>query len=158
MPFVALVTIVMVGGIVGLLLFNTSMQQASFSATTLERQADTLAARQQTLKMELEDLRNPQRIAEQAQSMGMVIPANPVFLDLRDGTITGTQTPSTRENALRLTGPAPIKPAALAPKATVVEVPAATVPETTVPETGAPATPAEAGTGAAAGEATSSQP
>ena len=31
-PFVTLVTVVLVGGVVGLLLFNTSMQQASFAA------------------------------------------------------------------------------------------------------------------------------
>ena len=37
MPFVLLVSLVLLGGVVGLLLFNTSMQQASFAATSLER-------------------------------------------------------------------------------------------------------------------------
>ena len=58
-----LVSLVLVGGIVGLLLFNTSMQQASFAATSLESEATHLAARQQTLQMELDELRNPQRVA-----------------------------------------------------------------------------------------------
>ena len=123
-PFVTLVSLVLVGGIVGLLLFNTSMQQASFAASSLESQADTLAAREQTLRMELDELRDPQRVATQAQQMGMVIPSAPVFLDLESGTTSGVRTPATRENAIQLQPPAPIKPANLAPAPIVVEVPA----------------------------------
>jgi cell division protein FtsB len=130
-PFMTLVSLVLVGGIVGLLLFNTSMQQASFSASALQTEADTLAAREQTLRMELDDLRNPQRVAEQAQSMGMVIPAAPAFLDLRTGKTTGVRTPATPDNAIQLVPPAPPKPAVLAPAPTVVEVPATTTPPTT---------------------------
>ena len=124
-PFVTLVSLVLVGGIVGLLLFNTSMQQASFAASSLENEADTLAAREQTLRMELDELRDPQRVATQAQAMGMVIPSNPVFLDLESGRTIGVRTPTTRDNAINLLPPAPIKPANLAPAPTIVEVPAA---------------------------------
>lgn len=124
-PFVTLVSLVLLAGIVGLLLFNTSMQQASFAASSLEDQADTLAAREQTLRMELDELRNPQRVATEAQQMGMVIPAAPVFLDLATGRTIGVRTPATRENALQLLPPAPVKPAILAPSPTVVDVPAA---------------------------------
>ena len=122
MPFVTLVSLVLVGGIVGLLLFNTSMQQASFAAATLEEQADSLAARQQTLQMELDELRKPERVATQAQQMGMVIPASPVFLDLEDGSVAGVRTPTTREHALALQQREPVKPAVLAPKPTIVKV------------------------------------
>ena len=125
-PFMTLVSLVLVGGIVGLLLFNTSMQQASFAASSLQDEADTLAAREQTLRMELDELRNPQRVAEEAQSMGMVIPSAPVFLDLRSGKTSGVRTPSTPDNAIQLLPPPPAKPAILAPPPTVVEVPADT--------------------------------
>ncbi len=128
-PFVTLVSLVLVGGIVGLLLFNTSMQQASFTAAALETQADTLAAREQTLRMELDELRDPQRVATQAQAMGMVIPSAPVFLDLKTGETSGVRTPTTPENAIQLLPPAPPKPAVLAPPPTVVEVPADTASE-----------------------------
>ena len=128
-PFVTLVSLVLVGGIVGLLLFNTSMQQASFAASSLQDQADTLAAREQTLRMELDELRNPQRVALKAQEMGMVIPAAPVFLDLKTGRTSGVRTPSTPENAIQLLPPVPPKPAILAPPPTVVEVPADTTTE-----------------------------
>ncbi|NYE38488.1 hypothetical protein F4692_003636 [Nocardioides cavernae] len=123
-PFMTLVSLVLLAGIVGLLLFNTSMQQASFTASSLEDQADTLAAREQTLRMELDELRNPQRVATEAQAMGMVIPSAPVFLDLETGKTVGARTPTTRENALDLDPPAPILPANLAPAPVVVEVPA----------------------------------
>lgn len=124
-PFVTLVSLVLVGGIVGLLLFNTSMQQASFSAANLEDQADSLAAREQTLRMELDDLRNPQRVATEAQQMGMVIPAAPAFLDLRTGKTSGVRTPAVPGDAIRLLPPAPSMPSVLAPAPTVVQVPAA---------------------------------
>jgi cell division protein FtsL len=120
-PFVTLVSLVLISGVVGLLLFNTSMQQASFAATSLEEQATNLAAREQTLQMELEDLRNPQRVATQAQDMGMVVPAAPTFLGL-DGTVRGEKVPALPENKLDLAPPAPIKPKILAPAPTIVEV------------------------------------
>lgn len=119
-PFVATVSLILVGGVVGLLLFNTSMQQASFAATALQEQADTLTARQQTLTMELDALRNPQRVAEAAQRMGMVPATTPAFLDLETGKITGEPTVATREDGLRITARPPRKPAVLNPKAIVV--------------------------------------
>ncbi|GAA1448906.1 hypothetical protein GCM10009641_77960 [Mycobacterium cookii] len=133
-PFVTLVSLVLVGGIVGLLLFNTSMQQASFTAAALETQADTLAGREQTLRMELDELRDPQRVAMQAQQMGMVIPPAPVFLDLETGKTSGVRTPATKDDAIQLVPPAPPMPAVLAPAPTVVEVPAAAASEPVVGE------------------------
>jgi cell division protein FtsB len=124
-PFLMVVSMMAVGGIVGLLLFNTSMQQASFAATSLQRQADTLTARQQTLEMQLDHLRNPQVIALRAQRMGMVLPTSPAILDLATGKVLGDPTPATRLDRLRLLGPPPVKPLALDPPAhvTVVHVP-----------------------------------
>ena len=122
LPFVTLVSFVLLAGVVGLLMFNTSMQQAAFAATTLEQQAATLDAREQTLRMELDVLRDPQRVALKAQRMGMVIPASPAFLRLDDGKVLGTPTPAVRDGALRLLPRAPQKPAMLDPAPNVVTV------------------------------------
>jgi hypothetical protein len=124
-PFLVLVSMLAVGGVVGLLLFNTSMQQASFAATDLQQQADTLEARQQGLQMELSRLRDPQTIALKAQRMGMVLPTSPAVLDLRNGKVIGDPTPATGLDPLRLFGPPPTKPAELNPPAhvTVVHAP-----------------------------------
>ena len=65
-PFVALVSLLLVAGVAGLLFFNTHMQQTSFTATALEAKAQALAARKQSLTMQLEALRNPQRVALRA--------------------------------------------------------------------------------------------
>ena len=68
-PFLAPSRSCSVGGVIGLLMFNTSMQQASFSQARLEQQAEGLTAEQQSLEMEIEQLRDPQRVAQEAQSV-----------------------------------------------------------------------------------------
>jgi cell division protein FtsB len=118
-PFLLLVSMVAVGGVVGLLLFNTSMQQASFAATSLQQQADNLTAQQQSLEMQLDKLRNPQLIALRAQRMGMVLPSSPAVIRLSDGKVLGVPTPATRLDPLRLLAPPPVKPAELDPAAHV---------------------------------------
>jgi hypothetical protein len=131
MPFVALVSLMLLGGVVGLLLFNTSMQQSSFAATALEGQATTLAARQQSLQMELDRLRDPQRIAAAAQDLGMVQACTPAFLRLGSGKVTGQACVADGSVPFRITPPAPAKPAALDPAPHVVRVtapPAANTP------------------------------
>ena len=82
MPFVTLVSVVLLGGIVGLLCFNTQMQQASFAATTLEERAANLTAREQTLHSELQALRDPQHVAVLAAQAGMVAPQSACTLRL----------------------------------------------------------------------------
>ncbi|UUZ59651.1 hypothetical protein [Nocardioides sp. B-3] len=119
----------LISGVVGLLLFNTSMTQASFAATALEEQATSPAAREQTLQMELEDLRKPDRVATEAQEMGMVPPTAPTFLTL-DGRVLGEKLPALPENKLDLTPPTPIKPKIPAPAPTIVKVVAEPEPNT----------------------------
>jgi cell division protein FtsB len=121
-PFMALVTLVLLGGVVGLLLFNTSMQQAAFATTALEEQAGTLEARQQTLEMEIDVLRDPQRVAERAQAMGMVPGGTPAYLQLSTGEVLGEPTPATREQGLRLQARPEPKPAVLDPDPIVRQV------------------------------------
>ena len=122
-PFVTLVSLILLGGVIGLLLFNTSMQQASFAATSLEDQASTLSAREQTLRMELDVLRNPQHVAEQARRMGMVTAGSPAFLKLSDGKILGTATPPDPTQDVRIVPPPPAKPPVLNPAPTYVDPP-----------------------------------
>ncbi|GAA4721262.1 hypothetical protein [Nocardioides conyzicola] len=121
-PFLALVSMVLLGGVVGLLLFNTSMQQASFASTALEQQSTRLAAREQSLSMDLDRLRDPQRIAEAALRLGMVQACSPAFLQLGSGKVTGA--PCSDPNPLRVNPNPPAKPAILNPRTKIVRVPA----------------------------------
>ena len=114
-PFVSLVTLLLLGGVVGLLLFNTSMQQSSFTATSLEQRATLLSAREESLGMQLENLRDPQVVARKAQQLGMRVPAAPLFLDLADGSVEGDPA------GARIVSPRPAaRPSLLDPPATVV--------------------------------------
>jgi|tagenome__1003787_1003787.scaffolds.fasta_scaffold20982929_2 hypothetical protein len=108
-PFVILVSVVLLGGVVGLLLFNTSMQQDSFKATALETQAAQLHAQEQSLQMELDRLRDPQEVAQRAERLGMVPILNPAFIRLSDGRILGNPIPATAADAQRIT-PLPTRP------------------------------------------------
>lgn len=111
-PFAVLVFAVLAAGIVGLLLFNTHMQQASFHATQLQQEADDLTARQQKLDMELEALRYPQRLAQAGRDLGLVVPPVPTFISLADGKVLGVPTVATPDDAERITGrPATLPPA-----------------------------------------------
>lgn len=123
-PFVVLVSVVALAGVIGLLMFNTSLQQGSFTEASLEERASATADREETLRMELDDLRDPQRVATEAKKMGMVIPAAPVFLAL-DGSVVGQPTPATREDTLRIEPRPPAVPADIRAPINVVEVPAA---------------------------------
>ncbi len=119
-PFMILVSMVLLGGVVGLLMFNTSMQQVSFAATALEARADALHAEEQGLRMEVDQLRDPQRVTTRAQQLGMVPLLNPAFIDLRTGEVLGQAVPATIEDAVRLEPLPTRKPAVLTPTAVVV--------------------------------------
>ena len=49
-PFAVLVIAMLVAGVVGLLMFNTNMQQASFKATALQEHVNVLTAKEQALE------------------------------------------------------------------------------------------------------------
>ncbi len=123
-PFVILVSLVLLGGVVGLLVFNTQMQQASFAATAMEQRAAELTAREQQLQLELDALRDPQRVAVQARRLGMVPMSSPAFLRLSDGRVLGNPAPATPANAMRLTALPPRKPASIRAKVVRVRPPA----------------------------------
>lgn len=119
-PFLLLVSLVLVSGVVGLLLFNTQMQQISFASTTLEQQAASLTAREQSLRMEVEGLRDPQKVAEAAQTQGMVLPSEWCAVRL-----SGTNKPcraaaATAGSGVRLQPRPPVKPASLDPDPIIV--------------------------------------
>ncbi len=143
MPFMILVALVLLGGVVGLLLFNTSMQQASYKATALELQAQRLHAKEQSLRMELDQLRDPQLVATRAQKLGMVSLINPAFIRLSDGKVLGNPVPASPLDKQRVTPLPSRKPAEL-------RIPPVTVVVDEVPDTGVDGVPSD-DTGSAGG-------
>lgn len=122
-PFVSLVSLLLVAGVAGLLLFNTSMQQSSFAATALEQQASLLDAEEQSLQMELDMMRDPQKVAAEAKRMGMVPASTPAFLRLEDGKVLGNPQMSAPADAMRITPLPPVKPKNLRPRTVIVDRP-----------------------------------
>ena len=102
LPFIALITAILLAGVIGLLMFNTSMQQAAFVESALHTQADNLAARQQALQSQLQKLDDPQVIAAKAQAHGMVMPGSPAVLNVATGKISGVPAPATPANNVQL--------------------------------------------------------
>ena len=124
-PFAVLVIAMLVAGVVGLLMFNTNMQQASFKATALQERVNAATAREQSLNMELDQLRNPQRLAVAAKKLGMVPPTQPAFIRL-DGTVLGVPAPASGENAVRINPLPTPAPPSLKRRTIVVKVPPTT--------------------------------
>lgn len=124
-PFVTLVTLLLVLGVAGLLYFNTNMQTASFKATAMEERATVLDAKEQALQMRLAVLRDPQRVAEEAQRLGMVPPASPAFIRLSDGKVLGQPQPASSVDRVRIAPLPAAKPANLRPSPVILPVQAA---------------------------------
>ncbi|MFT4287338.1 hypothetical protein [Nocardioides sp.] len=106
-PFVTLVSLILLGGVVALLMFNTSMQQAAFDESRLEKQAEVLAAQQEQLETELEKLRSPESVAAAAEKLGMVIYPNSVVLNVDTGKVTGDPVPASGDATPPLWPPVP---------------------------------------------------
>jgi len=123
-PFVTLVSVLLVAGVAGLLWFNTSMQQVSFTATALEGRAQALQAQRQGLEMDIDALRNPQRVAAAAKHMGMVPPATPAFIRLGDGKVLGHPVPASVDDSIRIDPLPTRRPENLSPKPVIERVPA----------------------------------
>lgn len=99
-PFVVLVLTILVAGLVGLLLLNTALQRGAYAATALRQQSADLAVQQQRLEVQVAALRQPQRVALEAQRLGMVSNDSPVFLSLATGRIIGTPVAGNRANQI----------------------------------------------------------
>jgi hypothetical protein len=102
LPFAAFVLAVLGLGLVGLLVLNTTLQHQAFFARALEKQAEDLTVRKQTLTIEVDALRAPDRVAREAQDLGMLPNHSPAFLFLADGTVRGEATPADPATRLRL--------------------------------------------------------
>ncbi len=73
--------------------------------------------------MELDQLRDPQRLAVAAKKLGMVAPAQPAFIRLSDGRVLGTPAKATPADTVRITPLPSAKPRSINPKPLVIRVP-----------------------------------
>ncbi|WP_436773877.1 cell division protein FtsL [Yinghuangia sp. YIM S09857] len=93
-PFVLLMVLLLGGGLLGLLLLNTALNQGSFEQSRLKKQNARLSDEEQALRRELEAVSAPSELARKAEELGMVPGTTPVFIDPVTGQIFGTPKPA----------------------------------------------------------------
>jgi hypothetical protein len=82
------------GGLLGLLLLNTALNQGSFEQSKLKKQNSKLSDEEQALRRELDRLSAPAELSRKAEELGMVPGTTPVFLDPVTGEVHGSPKPA----------------------------------------------------------------
>jgi hypothetical protein len=85
MPFVLLVLGLLGGGLVCLLVVNTTLGATSFRLSQLQRDNAKLSLQEQSLQGKIQNEQAPQQIAQRAYQLGMRAEDNVTILDLRNG-------------------------------------------------------------------------
>lgn len=92
-PFLLILAGVLAGGLVLLLMLQTSVQEQSFEVRQLQLKATELGYKQAQLEAEVQQKSTPAEIARQASGLGMVPNPYGVYIDVRTGSVLGTQKP-----------------------------------------------------------------
>ena len=90
-PFVLLVLCLLGAALMGLLVLRSVVAQEAYAITSLQSQNRELSYQEQQLQDEVAHLENTDRIAEEAEDMGMEQGEAPLFLDPDNGEVIGGQ-------------------------------------------------------------------
>lgn len=93
-PFVLVLIVIFGVGMAGLLALNTSLQGQSFEARKLHDRADKLSNRETALNRKAQDLRAPDRLADNAWKLGLRPNERHAVFKLPNGKIVGTSGPA----------------------------------------------------------------
>jgi len=133
-PFVLLVVLLLGGGLITLLMLNSSLNEGSFRLSELRKRTTELTDEQQALQRDVDKFSRPDALERRARELGMVPGGSPAFLGL-DGKVRGVPDEATAEPVPE-PPPPPADPVTAPPSGTPA-------PETTAaPSTGAPTAPA----------------
>ncbi|MFI5957168.1 cell division protein FtsL [Cryptosporangium sp. NPDC051539] len=94
-PFVVLVLTLAIGGLIGLVLLNTAVNENAFRLHDLDTRQDRLDQEEQRLQQALDSQESPKKLEERAGKMGLVPAGDPGFVKLPDGEVAGTPAPAT---------------------------------------------------------------
>ncbi|EFT34301.1 septum formation initiator family protein [Cutibacterium acnes] len=90
--FAILIVVMLAAGLAGLLVLNTTIQAQSMQIAQETRNLNVLQHQQAVLAAEVDHLRGPQNLQEQAKKLGMRPNPYGSYIDLRTGKVIGTQT------------------------------------------------------------------
>ncbi|MEV0846837.1 septum formation initiator family protein [Streptomyces sp. NPDC049954] len=99
-PFVLLVVLLLGGGLITLLVLNSSLNEGSFQLSRLKKQTTDLTDEQQELQRDVDGYAAPDALARRAAELGMVPGGTPAFLG-PDGTVRGVPSAAPEDSALR---------------------------------------------------------
>jgi hypothetical protein len=91
---VLLVLAVVVGGVLGILLVNTKINENAFRLQRLQQQQAALDLREQQLEQQIAEYSSPGNLAAQARKLGLVPAGTPAFIRLPDGRVIGVPQPA----------------------------------------------------------------
>lgn len=80
-PFVLLVVVLLSGGLLTLLMLNTSLNQGAFQLSKLKRETTELTNEEQALQQDIDGYSAPDALDRRARELGLVPGDSPVFLD-----------------------------------------------------------------------------
>ncbi|WP_173054249.1 hypothetical protein [Phytohabitans houttuyneae] len=98
-PFIALILVVVVGGVLGILVVNTKINENAFRLSELREQQASLDVQEQQLKQEIARAEDPGNLTAAARKQGLV-QGRPVQIQLPDGRLTGMMVPATEEPSI----------------------------------------------------------
>jgi hypothetical protein len=102
-PFLLVLATVLVAGLVGVLLLNTTLQSRGFEVRRLQAKANELAYLRADLESKSRALATTTEIARRAQELGMVPNPYPVYVVVPSGEVRGVAKP-VRGDELPLVG------------------------------------------------------
>ncbi|MEN3308331.1 MAG: hypothetical protein V7603_4533 [Micromonosporaceae bacterium] len=94
-PFVALVLVVVVAGVLGILVLNTKINENAFRLSYLQSRQANLDQQEQQLNAQLASQEAPNNLAAEAAKLGLVPAGTPAFIRLPDGRVLGVPQPAT---------------------------------------------------------------
>jgi hypothetical protein len=93
-PFVGLILAVVVGGVLGVLVVNTKINENAIRLDKLQRQQSTLDLQEEQLDKQIADAETPGSLMAEARKLGLVESGPPAFLRLPDGRVIGVPQPA----------------------------------------------------------------
>ncbi|MFF2849453.1 septum formation initiator family protein [Streptomyces sp. NPDC058001] len=92
-PFVLLVVLLLGGGLITLLMLNSSLNEGSFQLSALKKETTELTDEEQALQRDVDAYAAPDALERRARELGMVPGGDPVFLG-PDGKVRGVPAPA----------------------------------------------------------------
>ncbi|GAA4580539.1 hypothetical protein GCM10023176_60220 [Micromonospora coerulea] len=93
-PFVGLILVLVVGGVLGILLVNTKINENAFRLEKLQQQQAKLDVDQQQLEKEIAEQKAPGNLTANARKLGLVESDDPAYIRLPDGKMIGVPHPA----------------------------------------------------------------